>query len=152
MIEIILYLRIMLFKRIVTGFLTLLILFADSGQMIYGHTCLKSKRTTISFFANKDCCAKREIKKSCCSKKAEEKKTCAFGKMSCCSISAKYVKQSFPTDQVKLPTNKIERQIALEIKLFSAYAAPANEITVSHSPVPLLRCKDDIRFTQVFRI
>src|SRR5687767_13181279 len=100
MIIIMLYLRVMFLKRMTTLILTSLILFADSGQMIYAHTCFKSMHTSFSLYAPADCCPKKEIAKSCCAKKAiNENKNCALGKMACCSVSSKYVKQSFPANQ-----------------------------------------------------
>ncbi len=153
MIEIIPYLSHMFLKRIVTLFITFLILFADSGQMIYAHTCLKSNHTSFSLYAPGNCCAKKESTKSCCAKKIiEEEKKCTLGKMSCCSVSSKYVKQSFPNNEVKLQPTEITREPATEITLFSVYIISSVQNVLANSPPPLLRCKDDIRFTQVFRI
>ena len=153
MIEIIPYLRSMFLKRIVTLFITLLILFADSGQMIYAHTCFKSNKTSLSLYTPDDCCDKEVSKKSCCAKKvSEHKDDCTIGDKACCSVSSKYVKQAFPNNEVKLSVAKVIKHALAEVNLFSAYVAiPQNKISF-HSSVPLLRCKDDIRFTGVFRI
>lgn len=143
----------MLLKRIVTLFITFLILFADSGQMIYAHTCFKSNHTSVSLYTPDDCCDKEKTEKDCCAKKVTEQKSdCTLGDMSCCSVSSKYVKQSFPNNEVKLSANEIVKDVMAEVKLFAAYvSASFGKLIISSSP-PLLRCKDDIRFTQVFRI
>ena len=143
----------MLLKRIVTLFITLLILFADSGQMIYAHTCFKSNHTSFSLYTPDHCCAKEEVTKSCCAKKVSEaKKNCALGKMSCCSVSSKYVKQSFPNNEIKLAANEVAKEITIEVKLFAVYTSAFINKIFFRSPPPLLPGKDDIRFTQVFRI
>ncbi len=144
----------MLAKRVITFFITFLILFADSGQMIYAHTCFKSNHTSLSLYApNHSCANEADATKSCCAKKAtEEKKNCALGKMSCCSISAKYVKQSFPNNEIKLAVDEAVKEVTTEIKLFAVYASTFVTNSFFNSPPPLLPGKDDIRFTQVFRI
>jgi hypothetical protein len=153
MMEIMLYLRIMFLRRIAVACLTLLILFADSGQMIYAHTCLKSNRTSLSLFAPGNCCIKKENKRSCCAKKAaEQEKSCTLGKMSCCSVSTKYIKQSFPSNEVKYSELKAGKDVVIELNLFSAYPPHSAQQNFSYAAIPLPRCKDDIRFTQVFRI
>ena len=149
MIRIKLYLRCMVLKRIITTFLTLLILFADSGQMIYAHTCFKSNHTSISLFSPGGCCVKAQSTRPCCVKKAaEERKQCALGKMSCCSLSAKYVKQSFPSNEIKASASKVEKQLFVLINLFSAYAD--QPVAIQTNPLP--PGKVDIRFTGAFRI
>jgi hypothetical protein len=153
MIAIILYLRTMLFKRILTGLLMMLILFADSGQMIYAHTCFKSNQTSLSLFAADNCCGKKKSERTCCIKKAsEQQKNCTIGKMSCCSVSAKYVKQSFPNSEEKQTRNTVLEPLLFEEKLFSVYLNNPISNSLFHSPQLLLRCKEDIRFTQSFRI
>ena len=148
------YLRNMLLKRVITFFITFLILFADSGQMIYAHTCFKSNHTSFSLYTPDHCCAKEEeVAKSCCAKKAtEEKKNCALGKMSCCSVSAKYVKQSFPNNEIKLTASEVVKQITIQVKLFEVYTSTFISKLFFQSSPPVLPGKDDIRFTQVFRI
>jgi hypothetical protein len=142
----------MVAKRMLVGFLTLIILFADSGQMIYAHTCLQSKHTSVSLYSPAGCCIKIEKTKSCCAKKAvAEKKNCALGKMPCCSVSAKYVKQSFPSNEIKLAETADLKEAIFELPLFSVYPLQIAQKTF-FPPVPLLQSKDDIRFTGVFRI
>ena len=121
--------------------------------MIYAHTCLKSNHTSFSLYAPGNCCAKEESRKSCCAKKVvEEAKSCTLGKMSCCSVSSKYVKQSFPNNEVKLQASEITKEVATEVSLYSVYIISSAHKVFANSPPTLLRCKDDIRFTQVFRI
>ncbi len=145
----------MLFKRIVTLSITFLILFADSGQMIYAHTCLLSHHTSFSLYIPNHCCAEdeKETTKTCCAEKAETEKTnCALGKMDCCSLSSKYVKQSFPNHEIKSAANEMAKDVMKEVELFTAYVSATFNNLIFSSPPPLLRCKDDIRFTGVFRI
>jgi hypothetical protein len=142
----------MLLKRIIPVFLTLLILFADSGQMIYAHTCYKSNQTSISLFSADTCCGKEKVKKNCCTKQAEEKKSCSLGKMSCCSVSSTYLKQSFPTNEVKASVTAPVGEIFIELNLFSTYIIDSAPKVFLQSPPPSLRSKDDISFARVFRI
>jgi hypothetical protein len=155
MINIYAYLRSMIARRLALTFLTLLILFADSGQMIYAHTCLKSNHTSLSLFTPaSDCCGKEETtKRICCAKKAaEQKKNCALGKMDCCSVSAKYIKQSFPSGEMKLSLKEVEKPLAALVTLFAAFInIPSDKISyIVETALP--PGKADIRFTQVFRI
>ena len=143
----------MLLRRIATLFITFLILFADSGQMIYAHTCFKSNHTYFSLYTPDHCCSKEKVTKNCCAKKAvETKKSCALGKMSCCSVSAKYVKQSFPNNEIKITATKIIKDVITEVTSFTMNIFSSFDKLPSFSSPLLLRCKNDIRFTQVFRI
>jgi hypothetical protein len=78
------YLRNMRLRRDITFILTLLILFADSGQTIYSHTCNKTKHTHISIGQPNHCCADKS-----------EGKGCSVKKSACCEVSSKLLKQDF---------------------------------------------------------
>lgn len=87
MIIIIPYFRVMFLKRFILLLTTLLLLFADSGQTLYAHTCIKSKHTHITIGEPKHCCSEKSTKNHCGIKKA-----------SCCEITFKYLKQNFVSD------------------------------------------------------
>ena len=87
MINIIAYFSIMFLKRVILFLTTLMLLFADSGQTLYAHTCLKSKHTHVTIGAPKHCCTNSSTEKHCGVKKA-----------SCCEIKSKYLKLNFVSD------------------------------------------------------
>ena len=132
----------MLLKRVITFILTLLILFADSGQTIYAHTCLKSKHTNISIGAPKGCCAEKNSASHCTLKKS-----------SCCEVSSKLLKQGFinqPTTEAKAVT--LEAKVLPTSQLF-VFSAPQSVIpNLSNTSPPPVLCKSENTFTQTFRI
>ncbi len=132
----------MLLKRVITFILTLLILFADSGQTIYAHTCLKSKRTNISIGNPKRCCA-------------ESKSTghCTLKKSSCCEVSSKLLKQGFINQPTTERKEVILESIVLPTSQLFVFCAHQSVIPNSSntSPPPVL-CKSENTFTQTFRI
>ena len=132
----------MLLKRVVTIFITVLILFADSGQIIYAHTCFQSNTTSYSLFAPKHCCGKS----------SEEHKAC-INKKSCCSITAKFIKQVFVNHANEVgETITHTAKIATTSEIFQIYDQTNTIIPSVYFTPPLPRCEDDICFTQVFRI
>ena len=130
----------MLLKRAITFILTLIILFADSGQTIYAHTCLKSRQTHISIGQPKHCCAENNTTSQCTIKKSN-----------CCEISSKYLKQDFINQQTEAKAVKLEVAVLLCSQVFVL----VKEDLVLHynniSP-PLGFSKSEITFTQSFRI
>lgn len=87
MINIIAYFSTMFLKRFILFLTTLILLFADSGQTLYAHTCLKSKHTHVTIGAPKHCCTNSSAEKHCGVKKA-----------SCCEITSKYLKLNFVSE------------------------------------------------------
>lgn len=144
----------MLLKRIVSVLITLLILFADNGQMIYAHTCLKSNNTSFSLYSPAHCGAVK-VKKECCTKKkVVEHDNCALGKMSCCAVNSKYVKMSFPTNDLQIKNIKIADEVLVALPMQLPYvniqSVPANPQQNSSPPLPL-QSNGKHSFTQVFR-
>lgn len=145
----------MFFKRFICLFITSIILLADSGQMIYAHTCLKSGNVTLSLQKpGNDCCPVKEVKHNCCNKKKKEIQPVIKSEhKSCCALSSKYVKQSFPTNsfetekKIDLPTSLL----AL-ISIFKVYEFNSgNYIFAQKNAPPLLLHQGHISFTQVIR-
>jgi hypothetical protein len=92
----------MFFKRLLSLLIASIILFAESGQVVYAHTCFKSNETSFSLYSPAHC-NDEKIEKSCCAKKQQiTPEACVKGKESCCGVSSKYVQQSFPTHETEL--------------------------------------------------
>ena len=131
----------MLLKRVITFILTLIILFADSGQTIYAHTCLKLKHTNISIGAPKGCCAKKSSTSHCTVKKS-----------SCCEVSSKYLKQGF----INQPTEiKKSTPVAIVLPTSQLFVFSASQSLVpnsSNTSTPSVLSKSENTFTQIFRI
>ena len=131
----------MLLKRVITFLLTTIILFADSGQTIYAHTCLKTKHTHISVGQPKHCCSEKR-----------ETNHCTIKKSSCCEVSSKYLKQDFINQQTE--TKEITSIVAIlplsQIFQLLPIAISTNRVTNTSPPFAL--CKSAITFTQTFRI
>lgn len=141
----------MLFRRVLSLLLLVLILFADSGQTIYAHTCLKSNNTSFSLLSPAHCPVKKEVVKSCCAKRQTlSAETCRLGKASCCSVTSKFVKQAFPGRFIELKAVKqfaSAAGIATYNFCFTAQQAIASPI-YSTPPYPA----PSSPFTGVFRI
>ncbi len=151
--KIISYLCNMLFKRSIIFAITCIILFADSGQMVYAHTCFKLNHTYFSLYAPDECCAEERVHKSCCNKEeVQERAKCNVGKSDCCSVSAKYFKQSFPTTEPKLLKETVLETPTTGITFFRIYISDSFARIFQISSPPLLYSKADIHLTQVFRI
>lgn len=152
---IIAYICLMFFKRFICLLITSIILLADSGQMIYAHTCLKSGDVTLSLKKpGTDCCPVKEVKHNCCNKKKKEiRPVVKSNHKSCCALSSKYVKQSFPTNtleakkQIELPTVLIALATIFKVYEFNSGNYPIAQTT---SP-PLIIPEGHISFTQVIR-
>ncbi len=113
MIIIIPYFWVMFLKRFILLLTTLLLLFADSGQTLYAHTCLKSKHTHVTIGEPKHCCQESKTKNHCGIKKA-----------TCCEITSKYLKQNF----IVQPVNK-NTEVHSDIETYEVY-----KIELQHSP------------------
>lgn len=143
-------------KQVLCLFMMLLMLFADAGQTIYAHTCLKSNN--VSFSINMPAACKDEqqhLKKTCCEKKKQQKtKDCTIGKKDCCSVSGKYVKASLGGDNTVITPLSIPLQ-AVALSLFNLFTFEVDEtkalIQVYPSPPPLAYAHSQ-GFIQVFRI
>ena len=129
----------MRFKRFICGFLAVLLLLADCGQMVYAHTCLKSGRTTFSISGSG----------SCCTFVATDNK-CSFKKASCCQVTAKYAKQPLANRIQLVREFKSALPFFVVNEFFKVFVCdlfyPA-EVS-SNPPLP---CKSDICFTGIFR-
>ena len=131
----------MIFKRLVYILMTVLVLFADGGQTIYAHTCIKTQRTILAFNS-----------KSCCHQKAAPPGGPVFKKSSCCIVNATMVKHGLPgqistVEQVKLSTPVVEAQGFL----VGCVSVPAIFISYCRSSCSEQFHTADILFTQVFR-
>ena len=131
----------MLLKRVVTFLLTAIILFADSGQTIYAHTCLKTKHTHISIGEPKHCCLEKK-----------ETSKCTVKKSSCCEVNSKYLKQNFIIQQTEVKQITAVVAILSLAQIFQLLPnIISNERATNTSP-PFALCKSAITFTQAFRI
>jgi hypothetical protein len=134
----------------------LLMLFADAGQTIYAHTCLKSNN--VSFSINTPAACKEEQHhevKSCCEKKKQkEAEDCTVGKKDCCSVSGKYVKASLGGENTVITPLSIPLQ-AVALSLFNLFTLQVEDastaVQVYPSPPPLAYIHSQ-GFIQVFRI
>lgn len=106
------YLCAMFLKRIISLFIAMLLLFAESGQVVYAHTCFKSNKTTLSLYTPAHCADEVQQKSCCGNKHTETTNECVVGKKSCCAVSATYVKQSFPANETEL------RKVSFALALF----------------------------------
>lgn len=117
-------------------------MFADSGQTIYAHTCLKSKHTHLSIGQPKHCCAEKVVAGKC-----EVKKS------TCCEVSSKYLKQDFVSEQIVPDFIAFDAAIVPVSRVFVAcYPAPLIQRAANSSPPLLAIAKSEIAFTQTFRI
>ena len=130
----------MLLKRAITFILTLIILFADSGQTIYAHTCLKSRQTHISIGQPKHCCAENNTTSQCTIKKSN-----------CCEISSKYLKQDFINQQTE--AKAVELVVAV-LSGFQIFVLVKEDLVLHYNNTspPLGFSKSEITFTHSFRI
>jgi hypothetical protein len=143
----------MFMKRFICILITSIILLADSGQMIYAHTCLKSGNVSLSLTKpGANCCPVPEVKHSCCAKKEALKKAAIVSHKACCALSAKYIKQSFPTNKAEVE-KKIELPVVvLPLNIFKAYAvSTGNYILAQSNAPPIIQGEEHISFTQVIR-
>jgi hypothetical protein len=128
-------------KRFACILLTLLLMLADSGQVIYAHTCTRSNRTSLSLTPGMACCHSRHGSINYAS----------FKKSSCCETTSKYFKQTIPG---QLQSHKEALPVAKSFvvtELFEAFAQPV----AVHRPLitypASLYERSDPMFTQVFR-
>jgi len=131
----------MALKRVINFLLILFILFADSGQTIYAHTCLKSKHTHLSIGTPKHCCSEKK-----------ETGNCIVKKSSCCEVSSKYLKLNFVSEQT--PVNETVPGIAVSClpTFFLPVFNPIVDENKSNAPPSLAVVKASKEFTQIFRI
>jgi len=131
----------MLLKRGITFIITVLILFADSGQTIYAHTCLKTKHTHISIGRPKHCCAEKKMDGKCVIKKS-----------SCCEVSSKYLKQDFINQQTQVKEVTATVAVLPVSQIF--ISSPVNVVTLNQANTspPIVFSKSENTFTQTFRI
>lgn len=131
----------MLIKRFVILFFTMLLLFTDSGQMLYAHTCLKTNHTHYSISSPKHCCV-NEKKES----------NCSITKSSCCEISSTYLKQNFVRHETVTKAFSILHQNYFPYYLFFFSITSAIKISSSFTHPPSLLLQSSAVFTQRFRI
>jgi hypothetical protein len=131
----------MLLKRAIIFVLTLIILFADSGQTIYAHTCLKSKHTHISIGQPKHCCAESKTTSHCTIKKSN-----------CCEVSSKYLKQDFINQQTETKAVELEVAVLPVTHVFVLVEEETLVLNYNNTSPPLVFSKSENTFTQTFRI
>ncbi len=122
--------------------LCLLLLIADSGQVLFAHTCLKAKHTSYSL----------SISKGCCNNINATTGALSFRKASCCEVSSKYVKQSPSTQSGTAHVIKLIPHVFAATQLFETIlpvTSIINRLSLSSSSPTI--SKDDIPFLQVFR-
>jgi hypothetical protein len=139
------YIRFM-FHQALSILFALFLLFADSGQMLYAHTCHHANLTTFSVNDLKLCCG------ACASDEAEA----AVKASSCCDIKTQWLKQNYLTDtqiqsspQIHTPILSANGEAYVTISLTAPQAT--RPLAQGNSP-PLHLASSDIRFTQTFRI
>lgn len=129
----------MLKARLFAWIMILALLIADSGQVLYAHTCLKSKHTHYSLNKPSHCCSKKVTN------------DCAIQKSNCCEVTSLYAKQSFQTDNFDFRQFVQAVPIMWKVNLFEAFALTLNEPRpVTFTPLPAH--KHEPGFIQVFRI
>ena len=139
--ELFTYIWCMLLKRAVTFLLTLLILFADSGQTIYAHTCLKTKHTHISIGQPKHCCSDTKAEGNCVIKKS-----------SCCEVSSKYLKQDFINQQTEVKEVMATVAVLPVSEIFISSPVKVIALNQTNTSPPIVFSKSENIFTQTFRI
>ena len=135
-----------MFHQGLTILFALFLLFADSGQMLYAHTCHHANRTTFSVNDVKVCCG------SCETEEATEQ----VKRSSCCDIKTQWLKQNYLTDTHVQSAPQIHTPILSAIgQAYVTISLSAPQVTQplaqGNSP-PLRLASSDIRFTQSFRI
>ena len=129
-------------KRAVSLLMLVLILFADSGQTIYAHTCLKSKRTHLSIGSPKHCCSAKAVANNCTIRKA-----------TCCEVSSRYLKQNFVSQQVVPDVVLHEVAVLPQSQVFvPRVVQPVIILAANTSPPLIALSKSSATFTQTFRI
>ncbi len=131
----------MLLKRAIIFVLTLIILFADSGQTIYAHTCLKTMHKHISIGQPKHCCAESKTTSHCTIKKSN-----------CCEVSSKYLKQDFINQQTETKATNLQVALLPFIQAFILVKAEELVLNYNNTSPPLVFSKSENTFTQTFRI
>ncbi len=132
----------MLLKRAVSVLMLVLILFADSGQTIYAHTCLKSKHTHLSIGSPKHCCSAKVVFNNCTIRKA-----------TCCEVSSKYLKQNFVSQPVVNDVEYYQVAVQPQSQVFTPRVVqPVIILAVNTSPPLIALSKSSGTFTQTFRI
>jgi hypothetical protein len=133
------YLCCMLLRRTAALLLIMLILFADNGQMIYARTCFKSNNTSFSIFKPSACLAEN-ASRSCCHKKVTAGKNAwRLGKKSCCSVSGKFVKLSFPTNTLSVQTIAVNKDVIVHLSTLQSFASLGNSpqpVACNGPPLP----------------
>lgn len=142
-------------KQVLSLFMMLLILFADAGQTIYAHTCLKSNNVSYSLYSPAACKEEQEqVKRNCCEKKhTQEVEDCTIGKKDCCTVSGKYVKVPLGSDNLKATHINMPLQQAYIIlfSLFTFEAATQSTSSIFYSTPPPLPYTHSQGFIQIFR-
>lgn len=131
----------MFFKRFLILFLTHLLLFADSGQMLYAHTCLKTNHTHYSISSPKHCCTNQQ-----------EETNCSLKKSNCCEVSSTYLKQNFIRQESEFKEFSALHQNFFPVFLFSFAITSVAKTNSSFAQPPSLLLQSSNKFTQSFRI
>lgn len=131
----------MFIKRLVVLFVTFLLLFADSGQMLYAHTCLKTNHTHYSISSPKHCCVNEK-----------DESNCSIKKSSCCEVSSKYLKQNFVRQETFTEEASALQQNYFPVHVFSFAVTSVTKTCSGFAEPPSLLLQSSAVFTQSFRI
>ena len=131
----------MLFKKLIHLFITLLILFADSGQTIYAHTCLKTKHTHLSIGKPKHCCADEQ-----------KSETSQLKKTSCCEVSSTYLKQNFSLEEINTSLQNLPTATLLFLEKSKMYFPAFSLLSVANNSPPILLSLASRILSHTFRI
>lgn len=127
----------------------LLLLVADSGQMLYARTCLKTGQLSFSFSQPENC--KHNSEHACCAHKRTAKSTTAFSKAPCCAIEQTLIKQAVSGSYTAQYSEAVpEAALTATAFVIAPAAAVSSPITLQNQGPPLARHSP--AFIRVFRI
>lgn len=139
----------MLFKRFVCLLTVLLLLFADSGQMLYARTCLKTGQLSFSFTQPDNC--NHTTEHACCARKHRNHQSSSVSKAPCCAVAQTLIKQAISGSYAPQYNETAPKAVVTTISfvlapVIVAYTLPLQQ---AQAPPPTRYSAD---FTGVFRI
>ncbi|MBL7779151.1 MAG: hypothetical protein JNK66_12780 [Chitinophagales bacterium] len=125
----------MKYKSQFAVFLSVVLLFANSGLTLFAHTCLRSQHTSIQLTQNDECCSGEEETRGCCDKKTSAT-TVAEQHDNCCTVSLIHLepntKQLLP-QQFSFVLEAVAIQNIFAVVLHNP-ATICNDFSITHSP------------------